>query len=185
MAHSFHVCKRAGFIRSNELIRQSSNPPILKSANPPIHQSSNPMLLSLIGEQPIPVLLVDRALKPAQHILAHSERTRRVAENLETLLPHAQTLPLQDPYDLEGIRTAFERVYQPGMIFNLTGGTKPMAWAGYDVARSRGAQVVYLESEKKQSKLYRFDFSNLEARQVNEILPSLLTVSDYLAAHGL
>lgn len=143
------------------------------------------MLLSLIGEQPIPVLLVDRALKPAQHILAHSERTRRVAENLETLLPHAQTLPLQDPYDLEGIRTAFERVYQPGMIFNLTGGTKPMAWAGYDVARSRGAQVVYLESEKKQSKLYRFDFSNPEARQVNEILPSLLTVSDYLAAHGL
>lgn len=143
------------------------------------------MLLSLIGEQPIPVLLVDRALRPARHILAHSEKTRRVAENLHALLPHTRPLLLQDPYDLEGIRAAFERIYQPGMTFNLTSGTKPMAWAGYEVARSHGAQVVYLESEKKHSKLYRFDFSGQQAEQTDDMLPSSLTLGDYLSAHGL
>ncbi|GAB4468002.1 MAG: DUF1887 family CARF protein [Anaerolineales bacterium] len=143
------------------------------------------MLLSLIGEQPLPVLLADRALKPARHVLAHSERTRRVAENLRALLPHAELLPLKDPYHLAGIRLAFEQVYQPGITFNLTGGTKPMAWAGYEAARSQGAQIVYLESEKKQSKLYRLDFSRQQAQQTDEILPGLITLTDYLTAHGL
>ncbi len=106
------------------------------------------MLISLIGEQPIPVLLVDRALKPARHILAHSERTRRVAENLRALLPHAELLPLADVYHLEGIRAAFEQVYQPGMTFNLTGGTKPMAWAGYEVARSHGRKSFISKAKR-------------------------------------
>ncbi len=143
------------------------------------------MLISLIGEQPIPVLLVDRALKPARHILAHSERTRRVAENLRALLPHAELLPLADVYHLEGIRAAFEQVYQPGMTFNLTGGTKPMAWAGYEVARSHGAQIVYLESEKKQSKLYRLNFSVDSITQSVDVLPRLISPEDYLQTHGL
>jgi hypothetical protein len=143
------------------------------------------MLLSLIGEQPIPVLLADRALKPTRHVLAHSEKTRRVAENLRALLPHAELLSLENPYHLEGIRHAFEQVYTPGAIFNLTAGTKLMAWAGYEVARSQGAQIMYLESEKKQSKLYRLDFSGEQAQQTSEILPCLITLTDYLAAHGL
>ncbi|HXF85116.1 MAG TPA: DUF1887 family CARF protein [Anaerolineales bacterium] len=143
------------------------------------------MLLSLIGEQPIPVLLVDRALQPARHILAHSERTRRVAENLRALLPHAQLLPLADAYDLEGIRAAFEQVYQPGMTFNLTGGTKPMAWAGYEVARSFRAEVAYLESEKKQSKLYRLNFTTNGMEHTADVLPRLISPEDYLQAHGL
>jgi len=143
------------------------------------------MLLSLIGEQPLPVLLADRALKPARHLLAHSERTRRVAENLYALLPHAELLPLTDPYDLANIRRAFEQAYRPGLTFNLTGGTKPMAWAGYETARSRQAQVVYLESEKKQSKLYRFDFSAPEVKQKEAVLPGLIRLEDYLQAHGL
>ncbi len=143
------------------------------------------MLISLIGEQPIPVLLVDRALKPKQHILAHSEKTRRVAENLHALLPHTELLPLDDPYDLVSIRAAFEQAYQPGMTFNLTGGTKPMAWAGYESARSHGAEVIYLESEKKRSKLYHLNFTANGIKQTADFLPSLISAEDYLRAHGL
>ncbi len=143
------------------------------------------MLLSLIGEQPLPILIADRALKPARHILAHSEKTRRVAENLHALLPHAELLPLEEPYHLDSLRARFETAYRPGMTFNLTGGTKPMAWAGYEVARARGAQIVYLESEQKQSKLYRFKFSLIGSEQTSETLPGCISLDDYLRAHGL
>lgn len=143
------------------------------------------MLLSLIGEQPIPALLADRALQPARHLLAHSDRTETVAKRLKAMLPHADLLLLADAYNLEAIRSAFERVYQPEMTFNLTGGTKPMAWAGYEVARTHGTQIAYLESEKKQSRLYRLRFGTGSVTQTGDLLPRLITLEDYLRAHGL
>jgi len=142
-------------------------------------------LLSLIGEQPIPALLIDRALKPRRHILAHSGKTQAVAQRLKAMLPHADLLLLADAYNLEAIQRDFERLYQPGMTFNLTGGTKPMAWAGYEVARTRGAEAVYLESENKQSVLYRLNFTGGEPLQTRQILSGLVTLADYLQAHGL
>lgn len=142
------------------------------------------MLISLIGEQPIPVLLVDRALKPTRHLLAHSEKTCRVAENLKQLLPHAQPLLLHDPYDLDGIRAAFERVYQPGMTFNLTGGTKPMMLATYELARQHQAPFVYLESERHQSRLYEYAFAQETPQLTREtIIPTLLDIKTYLNAY--
>jgi len=142
-------------------------------------------LLSLIGEQPIPIVLVDRALKPDLHLLAYTARTQRVAQNLNSLLPHAKKLLLQDAYDITSLQEAFAKAYRPGMIFNLTSGTKPMAWAGYGLARQNQATVVYLQSEKKQTRLHRILFSTQGVQQVSETLPSLLKLEDYLAAHGL
>jgi len=142
-------------------------------------------ILSLIGEQPIPILLVDRSLQPNVHLLAYTERTQRVAENLDNLLPHAKRLPLQDAYDITYLRKAFTHAYRPGMIFNLTSGTKPMSWAGYDLARQNQAAVVYLQSEKKQTRLHRLVFSGQGVHQTSEVLPDLITLNDYLSAHGL
>jgi len=142
-------------------------------------------LLSLIGEQPIPILLVDRALKPKRHLLAASGRTMRVAENLQRLLPHASPIPLSNAYDLEEIRQSFEKAFAPGMVFNLTSGTKPMAWAGYEVARSHNSRVVYLQSEGKQSRLHVLDFSTTTVKQSSALLPPLIEIEDYLKAHGL
>ncbi len=143
------------------------------------------LLISLIGEQPIPILLVDRALRPARHILAYTDRTERVAKNLDAMLPHAELFRLKDAYDMAGIRSAFERKYVPGMVFNLTSGTKPMAWAGYDLARRRGETVVYLQSEKKETRLHRISFAAGKIRQNVEPLPALIQLEDYLSAHGL
>ncbi len=142
-------------------------------------------ILSLIGEQPIPILLVDRALQPDVHLLAYTERTQRVAENLGNLLPHAKRLRLQNAYDITYLRETFARAYHPTTIFNLTSGTKPMSWAGYDLARQNQADVIYLQSEKKQTLLHRILFSEQGVRQTTEFLPSLLNLEDYLAAHGL
>jgi len=143
------------------------------------------LLLSLVGEQPIPILLVNRFLNPEQHLLAHSSKTERVAANLQSLLPNVKLLKLEDAYHLEQIRKHFESVYQPNLVFDLTGGTKPMAWAGYQVAYTHKAQIVYLVSEGKQSKLVQFNFAPSGIEQTAEVLPTLITIDDYLMAHGI
>jgi len=143
------------------------------------------LLLSLVGEQPIPILLVHRALKPERHLLFHTDRTRRVAAQLHALLPNSQMLEIANAYELAEIAQTFEKKAEPDMVFNLTGGTKPMAWAGYEVAKQHRADFVYLQSEGKKSLLYRFAFQNGKIVQNKTLLPRLITLEDYLRAHGL
>lgn len=141
-------------------------------------------LLSLVGEQPIPVLLADRALNPERHLLVHTNLTRSVARHLRALLPHAEMLELKDPYALDETARLLEKAFTPGMSFNLTSGTKPMAWAGYQVVSARRGKALYLESEKKRTLLHRLDFSSGGVHQTSEVLPGLLTLKEYLGAHG-
>lgn len=143
------------------------------------------MLLSLIGEQPIPNLLVSRALKAERNLLAFTPTTRRVADNLQAMLPGASLHQVAD-YDLPQALDQIEALCTPQTVVNLTGGTKPMALAAYEVARKHGLAVVYLQSEGSANVLYQYHFANgrpvLHQRQE---LPSLITIADYLRAHGL
>ncbi len=145
-------------------------------------------LLSLIGEQPIPVLLVDRALRPDRHVLLHTTTTARQARNLEALLPHAER-HLMAPYDLDQALHTLQRLlaHVDSAVLNLTAGTKPMAWAGYEAARQVGCPFVYLQSEGGQSVLYRYRFTSRGPRLDGgpQRLPALITLDDYLRAHGL
>lgn len=60
-----------------------------------------------------------------------------------------------------------------------------MAWAGYEIALRQQADFVYLQSEGKKSILYRFHFQGGKLSQKAEQLPRLITLKDYLQAHGL
>ena len=145
-------------------------------------------LLSLIGEQPIPVLLVDRALRPDHHVLLHTTTTERQARNLEALLSHAERTPIA-PYDLSRALDTLQDLLtgEADAVLNLTAGTKPMAWAGYEAARQAGRPFVYLRSEGGQSVLYRYRFTAQGPIPAGapQDLPALLTLDDYLRAHGL
>jgi len=145
-------------------------------------------LLSLIGEQPIPVLLVHRALQPRRHILLHTNTTRRQAQNLAAMLPKAEPIPIA-AYDLANALRAFQTLLATASepVLNLTAGTKPMAWAGYEAARQSGAPFVYLRSEGKRSVLYRYGFTpqGPTLLETPSPLPPLLSLQDYLQAHGL
>jgi hypothetical protein len=70
------------------------------------------------------------------------------------------------------------------MIFNLTGGTKPMAFASYHVAEELSCPFLYLQSEGGKSLIYRYDFFDKKAQLIdrNEI-PTVITIDDYLRAH--
>jgi len=146
---------------------------------------NNMPLLSLIGEQPIPNLLVARALRLEQGMLCCTETTEKVAANLSALLPEAEICVI-DPYNLTQAQEQIDTFCAPDTVINLTSGTKPMALAAYEVARARGLVCVYLVSEGDKTLLYRYEFRNSSPGLVNrQILGELIDINDYIGVHGL
>ncbi len=153
-----------------------------------------PMMVSLIGEQPIPNLLPIRHQMPEEVVLVSTDRTEKAAERLERLLPDgcAAISCHTSAYDIQAIVNALQalikkRGWAPGdMLFNLTGGTKAMALAAYSVAMTHHAPFLYLQSEGKKTRLYRYEFSedDIPRLSADELLPSLITIDDYIRAYA-
>lgn len=148
------------------------------------------LLISLIGEQPIPNLLPIRYLKPDENLLVYTPRTESVAKRLRRLISSSESLSLDvlaDPYDIQATLTQLRKKLshrQTDLAINLTGGTKLMVLAGYSLAKETGSPFVYLQSEGHKSMLYRYGFRHDEVtlESVQEI-PCLITLDDYLKAH--
>lgn len=147
------------------------------------------MLLSLIGEQPIPNLLPIRALQSDENILVYTSRTEAVARRLRRLISSHDDLKndLQVPaYNFEqALHTMQQRLGGIAEVtFNLTGGTKMMALAAYALAAQRQAEFVYLESETHTAWLYRYHYvDGIPQRVARDKLPPLISAADYLNAH--
>jgi len=149
------------------------------------------ILISLIGEQPAPNLLPARRLQPAVAVLVHTERTRSIAANLEALLgPHYPCrLCAVDPYHIPAIYDQLAHFVAqefPGqsLIFNLTGGTKPMMLAAYRLAGETGSPFVYFQTEGNRSCLYHYRVENgVISLKETEELPQTISLDDYLRLH--
>ncbi len=155
------------------------------------------ILLCLAGEQPIPNLLPARFLQPAQTLIAHTwlDASRKSAQRLAGLIGNARLSSIGDGYQIPRILNALLReIDEPeeDVVVNLTGGTKPMALAAFELARQRHYPVVYYQTEgprgrNQKSMLYRYRFDEqgqlcLEEGYPRE-LPALITLDDYLKAH--
>lgn len=153
----------------------------------------NQLMVCLVGEQPIPNLLPIRHSQATRVALVYSEFTRKVKDNVKNLA--ASQLAVVDwevvPYDIVAIQNELEnQLKQSGsspseILFNLTGGTKPMSLAAFRLAERMMAPVLYLQSEGGKSILYRyrFDGGNLKMIENSEV-PEALTIDDYLKVHG-
>ncbi|PYP84789.1 MAG: hypothetical protein DMF61_18590 [Blastocatellia bacterium AA13] len=149
-------------------------------------------MICLVGEQPIPNLLPIRYWKPDQVLLAATARTQTVSEKL-ALVIRGQCDVCRcnvDPYDIATAQRDLEDkmdkmgLENSSICFNITGGTKPMSIAAFSSAKKREAPIMYLESERGKSCLYRYaclqgDFALMERTEVS----ALLTIEDYLTAH--
>jgi len=149
-------------------------------------------LILLVGEQPLPNLLPTRHINPELVVLVHTNRTREIAERLKGLLSGRKLLccPVE-PYDLPKIEQTLQEFlsqkiaaseYQ--LLFNLTGGTKPMSLAAFQVAAQRKAPFVYFQTEGGRSLLYCYQFTDQEKVKLEkqEELSQTLTLDDYLRA---
>lgn len=145
-------------------------------------------MILLVGEQPVPNLLPARHLQPDAAVLVYTDRTRQVAENLKALLePGCRCWLCQvHPYRIHEIQQELDAslttmVGDHALIFNLTGGTKPMALGAFRVARIRGSPFVYLQTEGNRSLLYHyaFDGDKIVLQSADE-LPVTISLDDYL-----
>jgi len=142
-------------------------------------------LLSLIGEQPIPNLLVARALQPQRHLLCYTTTTHKVSTNLADMLPNAEMRAIE-PYTLPQTLEQLRALCTPQTVINLTGGTKPMALAAYEAARQLGLPFDNLQSEGKNNILYQYHWQDGQPHlEKCTTLGALITIEDYLQAHGL
>lgn len=145
------------------------------------------LLVSLVGEQPIPNLLVTRQLQPARHLLVYTHRTEPVARRLRSLISQHSDLSqdlLCKPYDFEALVAALRSRLDlsKGAVFNLTGGTKLMSLGAYALAAETGSQVVYYENEGRRLLTYILENGSLKRASAQK-LPTLINIDDYLRAH--
>jgi hypothetical protein len=144
-------------------------------------------MICLVGEQQIPNFLPVRHYRPTDVLFVYTTKTQQKYEYLNvTLKKEANVHGLEtDPYDVhmiaKAIDNALEKVSsasQP-LLFNLTGGTKMMSLAAYQVAQQRGASLMYLQSEGKQTRAYHYGWKSQQLHLTNdELLPECIKLQD-------
>ncbi len=157
------------------------------------------IMIALIGEQQLPNFLPVLHYSPTHVLLVYTERTQPQYKNLKAVLEQKKVKVYgvkTDPYDIsiivgaineeltqnEELAQAIEASSQLPM-FNLTGGTKIMSLAAYQVAAQQSAPVIY-QSERGQSiiDLYRWQDQQL-CHKLQEELPDYLSLRDMLELH--
>ena len=154
------------------------------------------LLLSLIGEQPIPNLLPLWQYRDFSHTqFAATGTTWGVAQQLESAiqvdpaLKRMQVLPILrlEAYDLDQARRALNAALHQHLenglrsAINLTGGTKLMSLAALQAAFGTGIPLIYVSTETRQMIWMGSDGSE----QRREPIAVKITVAQYLRAHGL
>lgn len=150
------------------------------------------IMISLVGEQPVPNVLPVRYYRPDQIVLVYTKQTKKVADRLVDLMPKAHLVGPVDPYSLESVEDALREWFAEhdpdsgDVLFNITGGTKLMALSAYRMAERQGRTLIYLETYGKVGRLYRYEFRHkmfLASEPEIIELPTLLTIDDYLRVH--
>jgi hypothetical protein len=156
------------------------------------------IMISLVGEQPIPNLLAVLYGRPERAVFVRTERTRPVDEHLRSALgarsnEHDITIdddPVEvNPYDMTDSESKINELIEnkgwppDRIVFNLTGGTKPMALAAYRLAERFFCPFLYLESEGSKSVVYHYRFSEGLELEKQEEVPPLIDIDFYLRAY--
>lgn len=144
-----------------------------------------PVLINLIGEQPIPNLLPVFHLKPEKTIILYTATTNNTAKRIEKLIENCEK-KLVEPYDINQFKEVVKKIINPydRCIFNITGGTKIMSVALFEIASEKRAPILYLQSEGKETLLYQFTFNQDGSINQNmDTLPELINADIYLRAH--
>ena len=125
-------------------------------------------MIALVGEQPLPNVIPVKYSSPSRLVLAHTknERSTLIAKRIKEFFgdqPKVDLLELENGYNIDQI---YSRLYQfirqnelGELLFNLTGGTKPMSFAALELAQELKCQAFYYQSENNLSQLHLYDLS--------------------------
>jgi hypothetical protein len=131
------------------------------------------VLISLVGHQPLPLLLVIKHLQPDKVILIGSKRTKEIRSRLKALVQEQSATsnhqveildsPNVDPWNFLSIPEWFENVILPDelelgdeLLCDVTGGTKAMSIGLMRIAMKYKAKILYLDSEGADNRLWQY-----------------------------
>lgn len=149
------------------------------------------IMIALVGEQPQPNFLPVLQDEPSDVMLIYTTKTEHTYESLKKVIEkkniHVYGIET-DPYDIAETATALNEklakmtaLSLQTLVFNLTGGTKAMYLAAYQIAAQRSAPVIYLRSEEGQSIIDRYSWQDHQLyRQQQELLTKYFSLHDVL-----
>lgn len=148
------------------------------------------IMFCLVGEQPVPNFVPIKSLDPQKVVLLYSDFTQKRAELLGSLLKHNKIEKKEfqiEPYRLDTIIKELEEIVKEekiggydGIIFNLTGGTKPMSLAAYHLCMVNGIPHCYLQSEGRRSLLHIYRMKEEKWHRDTTKIDSMITIDEYL-----
>ena len=147
------------------------------------------IMILLMGEQPAANLLPARRLRPEKVVVVHSAWTKAHATRLGRVLAGVEVMPIPvDPYAIDLIAADIRHAVAeagwraPDLLFNLTGGTKPMSLAAYNIAQELGAPFLYFQTEGGLSRIYHYVFDADRRPQTKAVddVPESIALDDYL-----
>jgi hypothetical protein len=144
-------------------------------------------MIALVGGQTLPNILPILHYKPLNTLFIYTSTTSGQYKNLKTVLEKKRFNVYgieSDPYDISAIAKTLNgslaNIDAP-FVFNLTGGTKSMSLAAYQIAAEHRSSVIYLQSEKGQSIVDHYIWRDYQLyRQQQDPLPEYLNLTDIL-----
>ena len=153
-------------------------------------------IINFIGEQPIPnyvpVKWARRYLGISRTVSIFSEGTEKINERLNRFYSSRLQLKIDgwkvDPYNMAEIFRTIETILpkSDNPIFNLTGGTKPMTFAGYSLAIKHKFPFLYFQTEGGRMVIKMYDTKNSELPRLTEdivVEDDIYNLEEYLAVH--
>lgn len=151
------------------------------------------VMLALVGDQPMPNIIAALQYQPRPErleLLVTGEEYQQIADNIAKVLKGRMTCcccqTKVKPFEVADVQSVCRQIVEKcqkadeDLVFNLTGGTKTMAMAAYDVARELGKPALYVETANQKI------IHLLPAhRPEQDILVRELRVKHYLQAHGV
>ncbi|RAQ95709.1 NERD domain-containing protein [Thermogemmatispora tikiterensis] len=135
-------------------------------------------MIALMGEQTLPNFLPLLHYKPAYVLCLYTSTTRQAFERLQKTIQrhgdlgcHVSGLSVE-AYDLDRITKSLKQYLEQKQLsgrdclFNLTGGTKIMSLAAYQIAQEWQAPMFYFQSELKQDSLIEYEWQDGRPQQV-------------------
>lgn len=151
------------------------------------------LMICFVGEQPIANLIPIKHLKPEKVILCVTDRTVNVGNNLKNAIGEKISIEKVDPYKInKTIDSLMDIVNRerneadiPMIAFNLTGGTKPMVFAGFVVCQKYKSPFYYLQSEGGKNILYAYHWENSELMppMKGEQVRDNISLDEYVRVH--
>lgn len=156
------------------------------------------VMVCIVGQQPVPNILPVKHCKPTHIVLVYSDDTKSVYKNLKSFFESqnghyritVEEGVMIDPYDLVAAYDSLKRLYvqlsrrHEKVLFNITGGTKPMSFAGFLVAQEANEPLLYLDSRGRNILYYyRFKSGVITLDKIEEVSEEM-SIREYLQAHG-